>query len=148
MDSFNWNFSHKNVPYPNNKDYENSLISQTSKFLRNVTWKATVFKKPKSMGQNKNTFGFKSSKTPETVKELEVFTNRLLSNIKNIKYNNRKTNKLQKTLKSEISKINQTKEIIVNADKTSNMYKVKYEQYNKLTEAAIEKDYKKVNIIK
>ena len=62
METFKWSFSHKNVPFPTNQDYKQRLISQTSKLIRNLTWKAMAFLKPEVMGQTKNNFRFKTTK--------------------------------------------------------------------------------------
>ena len=46
-------------------------------------------------------------------------------------------------LKSDVLKINESNEIIVAADKTNNMYKMSYENYDKLLSENITQKYKK-----
>ena len=52
------------------------------------------------------------------------------------------TNRFQKRLKEDIRKIRKSKNIIIPADKTRNMYEVSEQQYEKLLTNNITKNYK------
>ena len=54
-------------------------------------------------------------------------------------------NQLQRTLKSDIKLIQQSSKTLTPADKTSNMYRISKEEYNKMRRNAITSTYKKAN---
>ena len=56
----------------------------------------------------------------------------------------RSRNVFQKQLSSDIKQINETDFVLVSADKTINMYKMSFEDCNKLLTENITKTYKKV----
>ena len=55
------------------------------------------------------------------------------------------TNEFQKHLQEDIKSINDSDKLYVHADKTSNMYKLEKQEYNKLLSNSITKTYKKTN---
>ena len=64
--------------------------------------------------------------------------------MKNIKFRT-VHNQLQRTLKSDIKLIQQSSKTLTPADKTSNMYRISKEEYNKMRRNAITSTYKKAN---
>ena len=79
----------------------------------------------------KMNYGFKSENTPPPIKELAYFERDVWDLVENIKFTNHR-NTFQKTLAKDVKKINNTKEIIMKADKTKNWYNIKTENYLKL----------------
>ena len=65
------------------------------------------------------------------MEELEEFGEDLLRMIEEMRFRNT-TNRFQQRLKEDIRKIRKLKNIIVPADKISNMYEVSEQQYEKL----------------
>ena len=63
--------------------------------------------------------------------------------IKNIEFDEKKTNPFQEKLKAEINEIRNEPKLIIAADKTSNFYKVSSQSYSSLLERNIQKEYKK-----
>ena len=90
------------------------------------------------------TYGLKNLKTPPPIDELAAFENDLIELVKNIKFRP-VLNQLQRTLKSDIKLIQQSNKTLTPADKTSNMYRLTKEEYNKLCRNAITSTYKKAN---
>ena len=90
------------------------------------------------------TYGLKSPKTPPPINELAAFENDLIELVKNIKFR-AVQNQLQRTLKSDIKSIQQSSKALTPADKTSNMYRLTKEEYNKTRRNAITSTYKKAN---
>ena len=79
-----------------------------------------------------------------TVLELKPFKEELVSIISNIKYKPA-SNQFQDQMKEDKAKIARTEEVIVKADKTANLYKMKIEEHRKKMSENITKDYKKAN---
>ena len=77
------------------------------------------------------THGLKRQKTPPPINELAAFENDLIELLKNVKFPT-VHNQLQRTLKSDIKSIQQSSKTLTLANKTSNMYRVTKEEYNKM----------------
>ena len=93
------------------------------------------------------TYGLKSQKTPTPInelKELAAFKNNLIELVKNIKFRTVHS-QLQRTLKSDIKLTQQSSKTLTPTDKTSNMYRITKEEYNKMRRNAITSTYKKAN---
>ena len=94
------------------------------------------------IGSNKKeTFGFKSHKCPPPVNELAEFESDLLTMIHNIEFRPVRNNFLSK-LKDDVKVFNNTKEVLVNADKSTNTYKMNKNAYSKYLTENINKTYK------
>ena len=73
-----------------------------------------------------------------------AFENDLIELVKNIKFRTAQ-NHLQRTLKSDMKLIQQSSKTLTPANKTSNMYRITKEEYNKMRRNAITSTYKKTN---
>ena len=79
---------------------------------------------------------------PGQCKELNEFENDLLNIMKTVKF--RKVNdSFQSKLKVDINKINDSPNVLVFADKTSNVYEMKPDEYKKILKENITKTYSK-----
>ena len=75
------------------------------------------------LDQNRTeTYGFKTNKCLPAIEELSEFESDLVSMIKNIQFRPVRNNFLTQ-LKSDKKEINNTNELLVNADKSTNIYK-------------------------
>ena len=106
-----------------------------------MRWKTLQFFRKLEIS-NKEMYGFKSRKCPQTIDELIAFEDDLMSLIKNIEFRN-VSNTFQEQLAKEIKKIKCTNKIIVRADKTRNLYKVEKKDFKKYQRANTTKTYKK-----
>ena len=108
-----------------------------------MRWKALQFLgRLKSNG--KQTFGFKSTKCPPVIDELRPFElelQRMISNIEFRPVRNKFLSKLSKDIKS----IKKIKELLINADKSANIYKMSKEDYQNHLRNNVTKTYKKSN---
>ena len=143
MERFDIPYSKKNMPLPSNKEYKKQLTQEVESFTKRLRWKALVF-----LGRldpnKKETHGFRSNKCPPAVEELAEFELDLMKMISSIKFRSVRKNFLSK-LRNDIKTINSTQEILVNADKSSNIYKLSKDDYNKYMVENITKTYKKCN---
>ena len=89
-------------------------------------------------------YGLKSLNWPPQVKELIQFESNLLDIIKSLKFRKTK-NHFQKRLKDDINTIDITDTTLTFADMTSNLYKLKKEQYQKMLNDSITTTYKKAS---
>ena len=89
------------------------------------------------------TFGFKSKHHPSQLKELDNFKKDSFNVVTSLKF--RKLNdSFQEKMKSDILDIKSSPNVLIFADKTSNIYKAAPQQYNKLLKDNITKSYKKL----
>ena len=108
-----------------------------------MRWKALEYL-GKLNNSTKESQGFKSRKCIPTVKEMNNFEEDLRLMIKNLEYGNVE-NEFSKKLTDEIKLIKNTKEMLINADKSRNIHKVSRENYEKYLVENITKTYKKSN---
>ncbi len=151
MKTHNFNYSLKNIPIPDNTSYKLLLIEKIESFIKRIRWKAHFFlnsedsKKDSNKDEERfteNNFGFKTKNTPPQCIELEKFEEDLLNLVKTIKF--KKINdEFQTKLKTDISQIKSNPNILVFADKTSNIYELTPSQHEKLLIENITKTYKK-----
>ena len=143
MEKFTINHSLKDIPIPSEHQYLLLLTEKIEDVISRIRWKTYHFLNGKS-GNTKKCYGFRSQKTPPPNKLLEPFEKDLINVINQIEFRH-KRDKFQNLLSKEISEIRNTKDLIIKADKTRNLYKMSPEKYKKLLEENIKKNYKKVN---
>ena len=108
-----------------------------------MRWKLFFWLNPNASSK-KQTFGFKSENTAPANILLKPFEDDLLETISKIEYK-KVTNPLQTRMEEDKKKINECDDIIVQADKTSNLYKMSPDQYKKLLLETITTEYKKTD---
>ena len=97
---------------------------------------------PKENLEPKETFGFRSTNNTPQLRELKPFKDDHFNLIYSIKYKPAH-NKFQEQLKKDKLQIINNLKVIVGADKTSNLYKMEVNHYNK--KESITEEYKKCN---
>ena len=145
MNKFNFPYSLKNIPIPPRHLYEKEVIHKLNNGYNRLNWDFYFKCKERNDSTNESTsFGFKTNKVPyyTNYHKLEPFKKDLVKLVANIKYRPH-ANDFQKKLKEDCNRIKQSKEVIVNADKTSNMYGIPVETYKTHLRNNITKDYKK-----
>ena len=135
-------YSTKNIPICSEKQYLKTFIDKTEKFVKNLRRRAFFFLNPKADREEKETFGFNSTRPPPHILELKTFEEGLASMITNIKFRRTK-NHFQYKLRNNIKKINNDNHLFIPADKTSDFYKLSKDQYEGLINKSIHKKYKK-----
>lgn len=90
----------------------------------------------------KETYGFTSTRAPPKVPDLKELEDWILDIIQGIEFRNTETN-FQKQLSKDVNNIKKSDKLLIAADKTTNFYKVKPDDHNKLLNNNITKDYKK-----
>ena len=87
-------------------------------------------------------FGFKSPRTPPGQWLLKPFESAMYQMITDIKFKDR-PNTFQQKLKEDVRRIRSSEKLLIPADKSTNLYEVGIEQYNKLLTDNVTKTYKK-----
>ena len=135
----------KNIPITSKYNYLKLLTEKVENFVKRIRWKAYFFEKPATENNvSSSTFGFKSTATPPQHESLTNFENDLYEMIRNVTFKNY-TNEFLKKLENDVKKINASKNMLISADKTTNIYEVPAEQYEKLLNENITKSYQKTN---
>ena len=146
MERFNLNYSNKNIPIPNKEEYKLLLTAKTNSLIKRMRWKALEF-----LGQlpstSKETYGFRSKNSPPVVAELSKFEEDLFNIVRNIEFRNI-DNELQRKMRIDIKTIKQSGKVIVPADKSTNLYKIDKEDYERYLTNNITKEYRKTSTSK
>ena len=137
MEKFDITYSKKNISLPSEKEYITQLISEVENVTKRMRWKALQFL-GKLDTNNKQTFGFRSPKCPPTVDELGSFETDLQEMINNIKFRPIR-NKFLSKLNEDVKTIKNTNELLINVDKSSNIYKMTKQDYKEHLENNITK---------
>ena len=114
----------------------NKESSANSTSLSTHTWE--LKNNPKENRDQKEFFGFRSTNNPPQLRELKPFENNLFNLIYSIKYKPAH-NKFQEQLKKDKLQIINNPKVIVGADKTTNLYKIEVDHYNKKVMESITK---------
>ena len=152
MDKVPFNYSLKNIPIPNETAYLKTLIAKTEQFMQRLRWKVLFFLQKSDSDDSSSEdedktfgkYGFKTEHSAPQQKDLIKFENDLISAIANIKFSKHQSKEpFQTQLKNDIRKINNSKNLFVLADKTSNVYEVNPKTYNDLLHNSITNHYTK-----
>ena len=109
-----------------------------------MRWKAHHFLNPAETS-SKETFGFKTTKSPPPIKELNKFESKMFALVQNIEFNN-SHNEFKKILSEDAKKIKLDNKLLIAADKTTNFYRMDTPAYKQLLNNTITKSYKKAPI--
>ena len=143
METYNIKYSKKNIPIPNRHEYLVTLLEKIESLITRMRWKAFHYINQTS-GTPKNYFGFKNLKHPPYIKEMAGFESELINLVTSIKFKNyKRINSFQHEIKKDLSNINKSNKIFVNADKSNNIYAVPQNEYKKLLDNEVTKFYKK-----
>ena len=70
MQPFHINDSTKNIPIPGRLQYMKRLIEKGESFISRLRWKLFFIQNPSNDGENKENFGFNSTKSAPSIKEM------------------------------------------------------------------------------
>ena len=136
----------KNIPVPSKQYYKVCMMDKCESLIRRMRWKAYYAEREK-MNDNEDVFenyGFKSEKSPPKNDDLIPFERDLFNMILSVKYRDFLPS-FQRKLKKDVKDIRLSKDVFVPADKSTNIYKMSKEQYEKLLRDNITNTYKKAH---
>ena len=141
----NLGYSLKNIPLPEKDCYLKKLIQQTESFIKRIRWRVFWYEKQQEKNfadeEQPENYGFKTGNTPPQHPILLPFESEFYDLIGNIKFTTSST-QFQKQIKKDIKAMKTGGSVVVEADKTTNLYKVSAESYSTLLHQNITKDYK------
>ena len=135
------NYSLKNIPIPSKNTYMKKLIVQVEKVLQRIRWRTHFFFNPSDRPPQER-YGFKTPHNAPQCRELINFETDVTHLVANVEYKENKC-RFQSKLKKDVEYINKSKNIFVKADKTSNVYEVSKETYQKYRHNNITTHYAK-----
>ena len=144
MDQINFNYSMKDISIPSKQEFQLEFINSVREFIFRMRWRAAHFLNPEMTSNDKETFGFKSSKVAPQVIELKALEDGLYDLTRDLEFR-KHNNDFQHKLKADLNMINDENRIFIAADKTTNYYKMDKEKHDDLLHRNITKDYKKAN---
>ena len=146
MEPINYNYSLKNIPISSNKDYLKCLLSKIESFIIRVRWRAFFFENGSNDQEDETGMKplFKSNRCPPQNDKLLAFEDDLYEIVKCIEFKPVSDPFLNK-LKTDLNKIKESPNMLVSADKTTNLYSISKEEYEKLLTENITKSYKKAD---
>ena len=143
MERFNLEYTKKNIPIPSKQEYELLIVAKTEALIKRMRWKAML-----ELGllqpSDKKTFGFRTRNCPPVVKEMKDFEIGLWNLVNNIEFRHT-TNDFQDRMKQDIRNIKQSGQLVVSADKSTNLYKMDKDEYTNHLQNNITRAYKKAN---
>ena len=95
------------------------MVGKVESFVGRLRWKLFATQNPGM--QQKTTYGFNTTNSPPQLKELKLFEDDLFALVKNIQYRP-VFNSFQSSISKKIKDIHASKDVIVKADKTTNLY--------------------------
>ena len=143
MEKFDFDISLKNIPIPTKKVFMRQMINKTENFVSRIRWATDVFTFPDKYKHSKENYGFKSTHTAPVSPLLKPFEDDLYDLIANLEYNEYRS-AFQNKMAAAVAHINKSNKVFLFGDKTTNIYEVSTESYDKLLNDNITKDYKLV----
>ena len=117
-------------------------MASFSSFIKRLRWKAFFLDtNDESAEYNNKTFGFKSEATPPQHDGLKYFEQDLYDMIRRIQFRPVKSS-FQSQLLADVKTIRNSTNVIVQADKTINLYRMSVAEYSKLLNDNIAAKYK------
>ncbi|XP_063692277.1 uncharacterized protein LOC134824333 [Bolinopsis microptera] len=144
MELTHYGYSLKNIPRCSKDAYLKALITRTEDFLIRLRWKAFFFLLgPEPPDEEmKETYGFRSNKSPPVVNELVAFESDIYQLIASIKFRHAPSTFLDR-LDSDAARIKSSTTALIPTDKTSQHYRIPIDEYQRLIESSITAEYRK-----
>ena len=118
-------------------------MAKTENCIKRMRWKALEFL-GKLPPNGKENYGFRSKNCPSVVKEMSKFEEDFITMVKNVEFRTVNCD-FQNKMKEDIETIKRSGKIIVPADKSTNLYKMNKDDYERHLTANITTTYKKTN---
>ena len=143
LKTFNIEGSLKNIPTPSRTGYIARLTEMTESVIKRMRWKAFFYLRGEeaNLQPTEEKYGFKARKCPPQVEEMRAFEEDMAKMIETISFR-KVSNTFQDKLKRDVERVKKSNDVLVQADKTRNIYAVSKDQYSKLLHDNVTKHYK------
>ena len=133
----------KNIPIPSTDKYMKTFIAKTEDFLKRLRWKAFFLdNENQDPIAKKETYGFRTPNTPPITPDLTRFEDDMYTLMRKIEFTDGKST-FQHQLDAEIKKLRKPGKVVVPADKTTNLYLLDADKYEKLVTDNVTQNYRK-----
>ena len=139
-----FDYSLKNIPVPSENTYLKSLVYECERFIQRIRWRAYFYLNGKPRTPKRETYGFNTPHNAPQCNQLVNFENDITHLISNLEYR-KVNNTFQQKLSADVRKINNSKNLFVTADKTTNVYEVTPKHYEKLLRDNVTSLYEKTD---
>ena len=146
MDKLHFPHSMKNIPHTDNRQYLRKFVASIETLSNNMRKKLNAVDSDKDQPRKK-TYGFKSPNPGPQHPKLKAFENDLHSLARNIQFRKQYPSQFQKTLQNTKKEIESSPDVILKADKSRNLYKIKPTDYNTNLLKVTNKTYKKCETV-
>ena len=113
-------------------------------FIKWMRWKEVQFSNNEDNDSKTEMYELKSLSSPRPVKELTPFENEWIPLVKNIKFR-KVRNHFQDWLQQDLRRMKASNKTMTFADKTTNIYRLTREEYDKILNDSITATYKKAS---
>ena len=144
MEKVNLGYSVKNIPFANEQNYQSVLVESIDAVIKRMRWKAIFYMSRNEDSPHPENYGLPTSKCPGQVKEMTQFENELILLAKNLEFK-KVSSSFQSRMKNDLKAMRNSGKTLTQADKTTNMYRLSPEEYNKLKHNAVTSKYKKAS---
>ena len=141
MEARNFGYSMKNILIPSKQYCLKGMMEKVESFIARLRWKAHFIDKKERPVSNTN-FGFTSNFTPPQHELLSPFESDLYDMIRSINFKPVRSD-FPKKLAEDINHIKSSENLLILADKTTNLYEMTPEQYNTILTNSVRKTYRK-----
>ena len=143
MNAISFDYSLKNIPLPSKTSNIKTLVEKVESLLRRMRWKVYFFElNQEDEDHASENFGLKSDLTPPKNESISLFEKDMYQLIKSIEFE-KSSNEFMLQMSEDLKSLQNTNQVIVFADKTTNLYKMDVDNYHKLLRENITKKYKK-----
>ena len=141
MEKVNLDYSVKNIPLANGQKYKAQLVEKIEAVIKRMRWKAIFFMSRDDNSPHPVNYGLPTTKCPGQVKEMIQFENELLLLAKDVQFS-KISNTFQSRMNKDMKAMRDSGKTLTPADKTTNMYRLSAEEYNRLKLNAVTSKYK------
>ena len=145
MEPIKLGYSFKNISMSHNETmYNCKLYEMAARFINRVRYKvhwSRAENEKENEPDNNNYNVFRSRTTAEPLDDLKSFEEEFYQLIGSIEFR-KSNNNLSKKMKNDIEQIRNCNRVIMFADKSSNLYKIEKEKYEKMLLENITKEYR------
>ena len=121
------------------------FLDKVESFITRLRWKAYFFEKPDQRNSNNSTnFGVKPNVIPPQNEKITPYENGLYDTVRSIEFKSVRNN-FESMLRKDLNKIKSSRNLLVFADKTTNLYEMPPDQYKMLLNNHITKTYRKAD---
>jgi len=109
-----------------------------------MRWKLHWYRQKNKEKDEKETYGFKTPHHPPMMEELKPFEDDMAKLIQNLEFKY-SDNALQRRMREDLELIRQSPDVVVEADKTANLYLFNVDEYKAHLNNAITSEHKKAD---